>query len=129
MGYLKVPAFLLPYVLRLPNVLFQILAAKLAKTDDAVRSSMLQDFDRRTEHTEVDHFNGEVVRLCQEKGIPAPTNEVILHLIKSAEAVGKGSPQLPPQQLLQLATLAQNTTWHGWYVLSALVAMLLWIQF
>ena len=127
-GHLKAPSFLVPFVLRLPDPLFQIMAAKLAKTDDAVRSSMLQDFDRHAAHTEVVYFNGEVVRLCQEKGIPAPVNEAIMHLIQTAEAAGQGSPKISPQQLLKMVALEHTSFWQGWYVLSALVAMLAWMQ-
>jgi len=46
---------------------------------------MLQDLagGRRTE---IDALNGAIVRLAAEKGIPVPTNEAIVRLIRFMEA-------------------------------------------
>lgn len=48
------------------------------------RCSMLQDVDKRRK-TEVEKFNGAIVRLGKIHGIPTPYNEIILRLINAKE--------------------------------------------
>jgi 2-dehydropantoate 2-reductase len=86
-----VPARRLPGVLRLPNWLFRIVAARLLKIDAKARSSMADDLalGRRTE---VDALCGEVVRLAQAHGRSAPRNARMVELLD-------GSWPTPPVRL------------------------------
>ncbi|WP_213953797.1 2-dehydropantoate 2-reductase [Variovorax sp. dw_954] len=77
-----VPARRLPTLLRLPNWLFRIVAARMLKIDAKARSSMADDLalGRRTE---VDALCGEVVRLAQAHGRTAPRNAKMVELLDS----------------------------------------------
>ncbi|MDB5731668.1 MAG: 2-dehydropantoate 2-reductase [Variovorax sp.] len=81
----------LPTVLRLPDWLFRILAARMLRVDARARSSMADDLalGRRTE---VDAICGEVVRLAQRHGLAAPRNAKMVELLDGAW------PQ-PPEKL------------------------------
>jgi 2-dehydropantoate 2-reductase len=89
---------LLPYVLRLPDFLFRLLARRMVSVDPKARSSTLQDLDRRR-RTETDEFQGAIVRLAEQAGMDAPLSRMVLEKIRAAEAAGKGSPQLTPDDL------------------------------
>ena len=89
---------LLPYVLRLPDFLFRLLARRMVSVDPKARSSTLQDLDRRR-RTETDEFQGAIVRLAEQAGMDAPLSRLVLEKIRAAEAAGKGSPQLTPDDL------------------------------
>jgi 2-dehydropantoate 2-reductase len=89
---------LLPYVLRLPDFLFRLLAGRMVAVDPKARSSTLQDLDRRR-RTETDEFQGAIVRLAEQVGMAAPLSRLVLEKIRAAEAAGKGSPQLTPDDL------------------------------
>jgi 2-dehydropantoate 2-reductase len=75
-----VPARRLPTVMRLPNWLFRIVAARMLKMDAKARSSMADDLalGRRTE---ADALCGEVVRLAQAHGRTAPRNAKMVELL------------------------------------------------
>ena len=88
----------LPYLLRLPDFLFRLLARRMIAVDPKARSSTLQDLDRGR-RTETDEFQGAIVRLAGEVGMPAPLSRLILERIRAAEAAGKGSPRLSPEDL------------------------------
>jgi 2-dehydropantoate 2-reductase len=90
---------LLPYVLRLPDFLFRLLARRMIAVDPKARSSTLQDLDRGR-RTETDEFQGAIVRLAGEVGVTAPLSRLILERIRTAEAAGKGSPHLAPDDLM-----------------------------
>ena len=89
---------LLPYLLRLPDFLFRLLARRMIAVDPKARSSTLQDLDRGR-RTETDEFQGAIVRLAGEVGMTAPLSRLILERIRAAEAAGKGSPRLSPEDL------------------------------
>jgi 2-dehydropantoate 2-reductase len=89
---------LLPYVLRLPDFLFRLLARRIIAVDPKARSSTLQDLDRGR-RTETDEFQGAIVRLAGEAGATAPLSRLILERIRAAETAGKGSPHLSPDDL------------------------------
>ncbi len=89
---------LLPFMLRLPDWLFRRLASTMLKMDENARSSMWEDITRGRP-TEVDYLNGEIVRLAQAHGLPAPVNARIVQLVHEAESAA-GSPGLAPQQML-----------------------------
>jgi len=85
------PAQKLSSVLRLPNWLFTIVAARMLRIDEKARSSMADDLalGRRTE---VDAFCGEVVRLAQAHGRTAPRNAKMVELLD-------GGWPTPPRRL------------------------------
>ena len=89
---------LLPYVLRLPDFLFRLLARRMIAVDPKARSSTLQDLDRGR-RTETDEFQGAIVRLARQVGTAAPLSRLVLERIRAAEAAGKGSPRLTPDDL------------------------------
>ena len=89
---------LLPYLLRLPDFLFRLLARRMIAVDPKARSSTLQDLDRGR-RTETDEFQGAIVRLAGEVGMTAPLSRLVLERIRAAEAAGKGSPRLSPEDL------------------------------
>ena len=74
------PPGALPHILRLPNWLFRLAAARLLRIDDAARSSMWDDVQQgRT--TEVDDLCGAVVRLAAQHGMQAPRNLAMCKLV------------------------------------------------
>ncbi|SFP71432.1 2-dehydropantoate 2-reductase [Variovorax sp. OK605] len=77
-----VPARRLPGLLRLPDWLFRIVAARMLRVDAKARSSMADDLalGRRTE---IDALSGEVVRLAQEHGLSAPRNARMVALLEA----------------------------------------------
>lgn len=70
----------LPRILRLPNFLFERVAAKLLKIDPTARSSMWDDVQRGNT-TEVDDLCGAVVRLAATSGMRAPRNALMCELV------------------------------------------------
>ena len=58
----------------------------------------MEDLERRRP-TEVDALNGEVVRLAEAAGLPAPANATVMALVRQAE--GRGSPRLDAATLLR----------------------------
>ena len=51
--------------------------------------------------TEVDHLNGEIVRLAESCGAVAPLNKRVVELVHEVERVGRGSPKLAADALWQ----------------------------
>ena len=86
-----VPAAKLPAILRLPDWLFRVVAARMLKIDAQARSSMADDLalGRRTE---IDAFCGEVVRLARQHGMTAPRNGAMVALLM-ADAPARLSPE------------------------------------
>jgi 2-dehydropantoate 2-reductase len=89
---------LVPSALSLPDFLFFAVARTMLEIDPEARSSMAEDLERRRK-TEIDHLNGEVVRLADEAGVPAPVNRRLVELIQAAERAGKGSPRFSAAEL------------------------------
>ena len=81
----------LPAVLRLPDWLFRIVAARMLRIDAKARSSMADDV-AAGRRTEVDALSGEVVRLAQAHGLSAPLNALMVELLD-------GSWPTPPPRL------------------------------
>ena len=74
------PPRALPYILRLPNWAFRLVAARMLRIDDAARSSMWDDVQQgRT--TEIDDLCGAVVRLAAQNGMQAPRNAAMCKLV------------------------------------------------
>lgn len=83
----KVSAFppnWLPKFVGSPNFLFNTIGLKLQKVDKHARSSMADDF-AAGRPTEIDYLNGEVVRLAEKHGLPAPINAAVVELVEKAE--------------------------------------------
>lgn len=77
-----VPPRRMPFILRLPNPLFRLAAARMLRIDDKARSSMADDLalGRRTE---IDALCGEVVRLARSNGARAPKSAKMVELLET----------------------------------------------
>jgi 2-dehydropantoate 2-reductase len=75
------PARAVPWVLRLPTLLFRAAAFGMLRIDATARSSMADDV-AHGRPTEIDALCGEVVRLAQGLGIEAPLNARITTLVR-----------------------------------------------
>ncbi|WP_257388327.1 2-dehydropantoate 2-reductase [Tahibacter caeni] len=84
----RVPAAWIPRVLALPDVLFRLVAGGMLAIDPLARSSMWEDLQAQRA-TEVDWINGEVVRLAERLGRPAPVNARLVALVHAAEQGGR----------------------------------------
>jgi 2-dehydropantoate 2-reductase len=83
----------IPKVLRLPDWIFKIAAARMLAIDPAARSSMWEDLDRRR-LTEIDHLQGAILELAKQHRIPVPLTARLIALVQAAEAAKLGSPKL-----------------------------------
>jgi 2-dehydropantoate 2-reductase len=93
-----IPPGWIPHLLRLPDVLFAMLLGGAMKIDPGARSSMWEDL-QRGRRTEIDYLQGVITGIADRHGLKAPLSRRIVALIKSAEASGKGSPGLTPDQI------------------------------
>jgi 2-dehydropantoate 2-reductase len=93
-----VPPALTPHLLRLPDAVFGLLLGRTMKIDPEARSSMWEDL-QRGRRTEIDHLQGVITRIAERHGLQVPLSARIVDLIKRAEAEGKGSPGLTPDQI------------------------------
>lgn len=80
-----IPPKLLPHVIGSPDLVFRNTVLKTQKIDAEARSSMADDL-AAGRPTEIDHLNGEVVKLAHSIGRRAPVNEKIVDLVRQAEA-------------------------------------------
>ncbi len=71
---------LMPRLLRLPNWLFGLVAARMLRIDAQARSSMWDDL-QRGRITEIDDLCGAVVRLAAQVGSSAPRNAAMCKLV------------------------------------------------
>jgi 2-dehydropantoate 2-reductase len=93
-----IPPALTPHLLRLPDGVFQVLLGRTMKIDPEARSSMWEDL-QRGRRTEIDYLQGVITRIAERRGLKVPLSMRIVALIKRAEAEGKGSPGLTPDQI------------------------------
>jgi 2-dehydropantoate 2-reductase len=93
-----VPATWTPFLLRMPDALFEAVLGRTMTIDPSARSSMSDDL-LRGRRTEIDFLQGVIVDLARKHGRDAPLSRRVVALIKQAEAAGKGLPNLAPQQL------------------------------
>jgi 2-dehydropantoate 2-reductase len=93
-----IPASWTPPMLRLPDALFAMLLGRTTKIDPQARSSMWEDL-QRGRRTEIDYLQGVIAEIADRRGLQAPLSRRIVALVKSAEASGKGSPGLTPEQI------------------------------
>jgi 2-dehydropantoate 2-reductase len=93
-----IPAGWTPHLLRLPDVIFEALLGRTIKIDPEARSSMWEDLQRRR-LTEIDYLQAVITEIADRRGLQVPLSRRIVALVKSAEAAGKGSPGLTPEQI------------------------------
>jgi 2-dehydropantoate 2-reductase len=93
-----IPASWTPHLLRLPDAVFGVLLGRTMKIDPEARSSMWEDL-QRGRRTEIDYLQGVVTGIADRHGLQVPLSRRIVALIRSAEAAGKGSPRLTPDQI------------------------------
>ena len=93
-----IPAGWMPHLLRLPDAVFGMLLGRTMKIDPEARSSMWEDL-QRGRRTEIDYLQGVITEIADRHGLQVPLSRRIVALIKSAEAAGKGSPRLTPDQI------------------------------
>jgi 2-dehydropantoate 2-reductase len=93
-----IPASWMPSMLRLPDAVFAVLLGGTMKIDPEARSSMWEDL-QRGRRTEIDYLQGKITEIADRQGLQVPLSRRIVALIKRAEAAGKGSPGLTPDQI------------------------------
>jgi 2-dehydropantoate 2-reductase len=93
-----IPVRMLPWLLRLPDAVFNPLLGRLMKIDPAARSSMFEDLERHR-RTEIDYLQGAVLDMARRQRTDARLTQRIVMLIKDAERAGNGSPRLTPEQI------------------------------
>jgi 2-dehydropantoate 2-reductase len=93
-----VPVNWTPHLLRLPDAVFNMVLGRTMKIDPEARSSMWEDL-QRGRRTEIDYLQGVITGIADRRGLEAPLSRRIVALIKNAEASGKGSPKLNPEQI------------------------------
>ena len=93
-----IPASWMPHMLRLPDAIFETLLGRTMKIDPEARSSMWEDL-QRGRLTEIDYLQGVITEIADRRGLRVPLSRRIVALIKDAEAAGKGSPGLTPEQI------------------------------
>jgi 2-dehydropantoate 2-reductase len=98
-----VPPRYVPAILRLPDALFRLVAARMLQVDPEARSSMWEDL-KRGRKTEIDYLQGEIIALGQRHGVGTPLCAAIAGLVRRAEEAGAGSPELTPQQVRAAAS-------------------------
>jgi 2-dehydropantoate 2-reductase len=92
------PVSWMPPLLRLPDALFEVVLGRTMKIDPEARSSMWEDL-QRGRRTEIDYLQGVITGIADRRGMAAPLSRRIVELIRKAEADGKGSPGLTPEQI------------------------------
>lgn len=90
---LPVPLKWMPTILRLPNFLFERVAAKMLAIDENARSSMWEDL-KLGRKTEIADLQGEIVNLAMKQNTPSPMNQQVMNTIRLAEITKSGSPAL-----------------------------------
>ncbi|MEM9551776.1 MAG: 2-dehydropantoate 2-reductase [Pseudomonadota bacterium] len=92
------PAWLVPYILRLPTPVFARIAASMLTIDPLARTSMAYDLERGRP-TEIDALQGEILRLAEANGLAAPVTSRVRAAILAAEADGAGTTRPTPEAL------------------------------
>lgn len=93
-----IPVTMMPFLLRLPDGVFNLLLGRVMKIDPAARSSMYEDLQRGRK-TEIDYLQGAILEMAARHHTRAVLTERISKLIKEAERSGQGSPGLAPEQI------------------------------
>jgi len=95
---MPLPSGWMPPLLRLPDAIFEAVLGRTMKIDPEARSSMWEDL-QRGRRTEIDYLQGVITEIAERHGLQAPLSRRIVTLVKKAEADGKGSPGLTPEQI------------------------------
>jgi 2-dehydropantoate 2-reductase len=93
-----IPAGWTPHLLRLPDAMFEMVLGRTMKIDPQARSSMWEDL-QRGRRTEINYLQGVITEIADRRGLQVPLSRRIVALIKRAEAAGRGSPGLTPDQI------------------------------
>jgi 2-dehydropantoate 2-reductase len=88
------PPSFIPFVLRLPDWAFRIVAGSMIRIDPQARSSMWEDL-QRGRRTEIDYLQGAVLDLARQHTCAAPLSSRILTLIKAAEGARHARAMTP----------------------------------
>ncbi|MGY8666218.1 2-dehydropantoate 2-reductase [Bradyrhizobium sp. UFLA05-109] len=87
-----------PTLLRLPDMIFNVILGRTMKIDPEARSSMWQDL-KQGRKTEIDYLQGAIIALADQHGVDVPLCRRIAALIREAESAGQGPPRLTPRQI------------------------------
>ena len=93
-----IPASWTPRLLRLPDAIFEAVLGRTMKIDPEARSSMSEDL-QRGRRTEIDYLQGVITEIADRRGLQVPLSRRVVALVKQAEAAGRGSPGLTPEQI------------------------------
>jgi len=93
-----IPSGWVPPLLRLPDLIFEAVLGRTMKIDPEARSSMWEDL-QRGRRTEIDYLQGVITGIADRRGLDVPLSRRVVDLIRRAEAAGKGSPGLTPEQI------------------------------
>lgn len=91
----------IPWVLRLPNVLFKRVANQMLQIDPHVKTSMWWDL-KLGRLTEISFLNQKVVEYGFQLGIECPVNEVIVSTVKAVEQGPESRASISASALLSL---------------------------
>jgi 2-dehydropantoate 2-reductase len=83
-----------------PDAIVLRAAKSLANVDPRAKSSTLQDLEAGRP-TEIDELSGEIVRLAERAGVPAPANRLIVELVHELEASARPLRFYAPERLQQ----------------------------
>ncbi len=97
----NLPNTWIPFVLLLPNILFQVVAQQMLAIDPSVRTSMWWDV-QQGKLTEIDYLNGKVVEQGEALGVSTPLNGFIVKVIKATEAGNKPTAEAFLQQVINI---------------------------
>lgn len=78
----------IPFILRLPDWLFGLVARRMLAIDPAATSSMAEDL-AAARPTEIDYLQGAVVRLAAAHGMSAPKSDAIVSDVHDTESLGR----------------------------------------
>ncbi|MEM8751255.1 MAG: 2-dehydropantoate 2-reductase [Pseudomonadota bacterium] len=92
---------IIPWILRLPNFLFERIAAQMLRIDPAARSSMADDLVLGR-GSEIDFLNGKIVDLSRKHGLPSPANTLVVNRVKKAFDQGQAGRTDPRDLLAEL---------------------------
>ncbi|WP_170404314.1 2-dehydropantoate 2-reductase [Ruegeria arenilitoris] len=89
------PAWMTPYVLRLPTPIFTRIAARMLTIDPNARTSMAYDL-MAGRLTEIDSLQGEIIRLGMQSGVATPICTKVRALIEQAPEIALSPDQVKP---------------------------------
>ena len=81
---LQVPAWILPWILRLPEFLYRLIENSVVKMDETARSSMWWDITEGR-HTEIDFLQGALLREAKSQGVDCPYNRRVFNTLQALE--------------------------------------------